>query len=186
MEKQLKEKTFKQMLYFALGSLTMTFAGLTSAYIISRKREDWVSFDIPSEFYTSTILIVVSSFFFFLAKKSMQKEQKNKTQILFIITIILAILFLHFQYQGYLSLTKMGLYFTGKDSNVSSSLFDVIAAAHALHIIIGIIIVLVLIIKTAMNKFTAVNMLGVKLGEIFWHFLTALWVFLFLFFLLVL
>ena len=186
MDKQLKEKTYKQMLYFALVSLTMSFAGLTSAYIISRKREDWVSFDMPREFYISTILIVISSVIFFFAKKSMQKEQKNKTQILFILTIILAGLFLHFQYQGYVALTEMGLYFTGKDSNVASSLFDVIAVAHAFHIIIGMVIILVLMIKTAMNKFSAINMLGIKLGEIFWHFLGALWVFLFLFFLLVL
>ena len=61
MEKRVKERTFKQMLWIAMISMTMMFAGLTSAYVVSRAREDWVSFELPSAFYLSTILIVLSS-----------------------------------------------------------------------------------------------------------------------------
>jgi len=31
----------KQMLWFAIASLVMMFAGLTSAYVVSRGRKDW-------------------------------------------------------------------------------------------------------------------------------------------------
>jgi cytochrome c oxidase subunit 3 len=181
-----KEKTFTQMLYFALVSLSMSFAGLTSAYIISRKREDWVSFDLPKVFYLSTLLIVLSSIVFYFAKKSMQQENKSKTNYLLIISFILGFAFIYFQYQGYLDLTKVGLFFTGKDSNVSSSLFDIVAFAHAIHVMVGLIVILVLLFNNSRGKYTAVDYLGIKLGEIFWHFLGGLWVFLFLFFLAVL
>lgn len=183
-EKQ--EKTFKQMLYFALVSLSMSFAGLTSAYIISRQREDWVSFDLPKVFYVSTLLIVMSSVTFYFAKKFMQKGQKRKTTYLLIISLILGIAFVYFQYQGYLDLTKAGLYFTGKESNVSSSLFDIVAFAHAIHVLIGLIVILVLLFNNSRGKYSMTNHLGVKLGEIFWHFLGGLWVFLILFFMAVL
>ncbi len=185
MEQQLKEKTFKQMLYFALIALTMSFAGLTSAYVISRKRDDWVSFDMPSIFYITTLLIVLSSITFYFAKKSMQREQRSKANYLLLTTLVLGISFVSLQYQGYLQLSKMGLFFTGPKSNVSSSLFDVIAFAHAIHVIVGILVISVLLYKNFKRRYSASNHLGITLGEIFWHFLGGLWVFLFLFFLLV-
>ncbi len=181
-----KEKTFKQMLYFALVSLSMSFAGLTSAYIISRKREDWVSFDLPKIFYLSTLLIILSSACFYFAKKSMQKENKKKTTILLLASFILGIAFIYFQYQGYVELTNAGLYFTGKESNVASSLFDIVAFAHVIHVLIGLLVILVLLFNNYRGKYSAANFLGIKLGEIFWHFLGGLWVFLFLFFLAIL
>ncbi len=181
-----REKTFKQMLYFALVSLTMSFAGLTSAYIISRKREDWVSFDLPKIFYISTLLILLSSVSFYFAKKAMQKENKAKTASLLITSLILGITFVICQYQGYLALTKAGLFFTGEQSNVASSLFDIVAFAHVTHVIIGLVVILVLLYNNAKEKYNATDMLGIKLGEIFWHFLGGLWLFLFLFFLAVL
>ena len=39
-------------------SMVMFFAGLTSAYVISMRRDDWVTFDLPDAFYISTILII--------------------------------------------------------------------------------------------------------------------------------
>lgn len=183
MDTLLKEKTYKQMLYFALVSLSMSFAGLTSAYVISRQREDWVSFDMPTLFYYSTLLIILASITLHLAKKAMLKEDRNKTSFLLVLTLFLGIAFVYFQYQGYLALNKMGLFFTGPESNISSSLFNVIAVAHVIHVIAGLIVVLVLLFKNLLKRYAAVNMLGIKLGEIFWHFLGVLWVFLFLFFL---
>ena len=183
MDYALKEKTYKQMLYFGLVSLSMAFAGLTSAYVISRKRDDWVSFDMPTLFYYSTLVIILSSICFFLAKKAMQNEKRQNASLFLLLSLFLGIAFIYIQYQGYLALNDMGLYFTGPQSNVSSSLFDVVAFAHIVHVIAGLIVLIVLLINNFNKKYTAINMLGIKLGEIFWHFLGGLWVLLFLFFL---
>ncbi|MDB4298796.1 heme-copper oxidase subunit III, partial [Flavobacteriaceae bacterium] len=41
----------KNMLLFGMISLGMSFAGLTSAYIISKERVDWLTdFEIPEAF----------------------------------------------------------------------------------------------------------------------------------------
>ena len=42
-----QKRASKQMLYIGIVSMIMMFAGLTSAYIISSSREDWVSFEMP-------------------------------------------------------------------------------------------------------------------------------------------
>lgn len=38
----------KMMLWFGIISMVMMFAGLTSAYVVSKNRPDWISgFDLP-------------------------------------------------------------------------------------------------------------------------------------------
>lgn len=55
-----QQKSAKPMLWVAMISMVMFFAGLTSAYVISMKRDDWVDFDLPQAFFISTGLIVLS------------------------------------------------------------------------------------------------------------------------------
>ena len=81
MEVSVKSKTSKQMLYISMVSMVMMFAGLTSAYIISRKREDWVSFELPQALYISTLLIILSSLTFILAKRSIKKDKRQQTSM---------------------------------------------------------------------------------------------------------
>ena len=64
-------------------SMSMMFAGLTSAYVVSRKRSDWVSFDLPNAFYISTVLIILSSITFILAKYFIKKDNRTINNIIF-------------------------------------------------------------------------------------------------------
>ena len=69
------------MLWFAMISMTMTFAGLTSAYVVSSSRADWLtSFELPTVFLYSTILIFLSSITFFLGKKALNQENVSLTK----------------------------------------------------------------------------------------------------------
>ena len=59
--KQKNERAKKMMLWFGIVSLIMSFGGLTSAFIVSSTREDWVrNFHLPESFTLSTIIIVLS------------------------------------------------------------------------------------------------------------------------------
>jgi len=177
-----KEQSHKQMLWISMISMTMMFAGLTSAYIVSKKREDWVSFDLPSAFYISTILIILSSITFFLAKKFIKNNQRSKSVTFLVITLVLGLGFVFFQFKGFQQLVEIGLYFTGKESNVSSSFLYVITLAHLLHIFAGILVLIYVLIRDIKGLYTAKDHLGLDLGSIFWHFVDALWIYLFLFF----
>lgn len=69
------------MLWFGMVSVAMTFAGLTSAYVVSSKRPDWLhDFQMPSAFIYSTLAIVLSSVTFHLAKMPF-KRMKEAWQI---------------------------------------------------------------------------------------------------------
>jgi len=180
--KQAKRKSAKPMLWFSMISMTMMFAGLTSAYVVSRKRDDWVSFDLPNAFYTSTILILISSITFMLAKFFIKKENRQLTTVFLVSTLILGIGFVFFQFEGFKELFNSGLFFAGEHSTVKSSFIYGITLAHLVHIAAGIIVLLIVFYNHITKKYTATNFLGLELGAIFWHFVDILWIYLFLFF----
>ena len=79
--KQVRAK--KMMLWVGMISISMTFAGLTSAYVVSSSRADWLDkFQIPIAFTISTFLIVLSSATFYSAKKLLIKKKIRKTELL--------------------------------------------------------------------------------------------------------
>jgi len=180
-----KKKSAKPMLWVSLVSMSMMFAGLTSAYVVSRKRSDWVAFDLPSAFYTSTILIVVSSITFMLAKYFIKRNKINLTSLNLVFTLLLGIGFLFFQVEGFNEMFDQGFVFAGAKSTVKSSFIYGITLAHMAHIVAGLMVLLVVIYNNFNKKYSSANSLGLELGAIFWHFVDVLWIYLFLFFYLV-
>ncbi len=177
-----RKKSAKPMLWISMISMVMFFAGLTSAYVISMKRDDWVSFDLPNAFYISTALIVASSFTIFFSQRLLKKGNRPLSIGLLLITLALGIAFIWYQYIGFNELRAAGLYFTGDQSTVSTSFLIGITLMHVLHLIAGVIVLLVVIYNHFKNKYKPDDLLGFELGSIFWHFVDVLWIYLFFFF----
>lgn len=178
-----KVRAKKMMLLFGLLSITMTFAGLTSAYIVSKGRPDWlVDFELPVLFFYSTFLLAVSSVTIQIAKYNLGKNKsKNEILIWLSLTLMLGIIFCILQFFSFKSLIEMGYFFAGAQSTITTSFIYVLTFLHAVHLFAGIIVLVVLIFKTTKDKYQ-VNKLGFSLGVTFWHFLDILWLYLFLFF----
>jgi len=177
-----KRKSAKPMLWIAMISMVMFFAGLTSAYVISMKRDDWVSFDLPQAFYTSTILIVLSSITLFLSQRFLKQDKRSLSIGFLVITLLLGLAFVWQQYVGFNQLRSVGLYFTGPESTVSTSFIIGITFMHVLHLFAGIITLIVVIYNHFKYKYKPNDLLGFELGAIFWHFVDVLWIYLFFFF----
>ena len=177
-----KKKSAKPMLWVSMISMVMFFAGLTSAYVISMKRDDWVSFDLPQAFYISTILIIASSFTLFFSQRFLKNDKRQLSLVFVILTLILGIGFVWQQYFGFNQLKSSGLFFTGPESTVSTSFIIGITFMHVLHILAGLLVLLVVIYNHFKYKYKPDNMLGFELGAIFWHFVDLLWIYLFFFF----
>ena len=185
LEKELKEgkqKSAKSMLWISMISMTMMFAGLTSAYYISMSREDWVRFDLPSAFLTSTALIGFSSLLMQVTVYLVKRDKLKEATLTLGSTLLLGVGFVYMQFQGFDQLIEMGFYFTGSESAVSSSFLYVITVAHMLHIFAGIIALVVMLTRQLLGKYNSGDYLGLELGGIFWHFVDILWIYLFFFF----
>ncbi len=181
-EQEKRDRSKKMMLWFGIISMVMTFAGLTSAYVVSSKRPDWINdFELPEVFGISTILIVLSSITLFVAKSSLKSGNKSVTSLLLYLTFLLGAAFVGLQLKGFETLVNEGYYFTGPTSTINSSYVYVLVLAHLVHLVAGIIVLIVIIYNNMKNKYNADNMLGFTIGSTFWHFVDVLWLFLFLF-----
>lgn len=178
-----KARAKKMMLWFGMISVAMMFAGLTSAYVVSKSRPDWVSqIDIPVQFLYSTIVIVLSSFTFIAAKKAIQKDNRRNATTFLLATFVLGISFVILQFQGFAKFIEAGFYFTGSESTITTSFLYAIIFSHLVHLFGGLIVLLVVIYNHFKEKYKPGQTLGLELGAMFWHFLDFLWVYLIVFF----
>lgn len=172
----------KMMLWFGIVSLIMSFAGWTSAFLVSRSRPDWVeNFQLPNAFIISTVVIVLSSITFILAKRALKSGNRNGASLWLVTTLILGVVFVVSQFSGFQNIIDLGYNFTGPTSNVTMSYIYLIAFVHILHVVVGLICLLVVIYNHFKQKYNTENMLGFELAATFWHFIDILWIYLFLF-----
>jgi len=180
--KERTARSYKLLLLFAMGSMTMMFAGIVSAFVVSKSREDWMKdFQFPSAFYISTATIILCSLTFHLAKKAIQKDNRQATSAFLLITLALGILFVFSQFKGFGQLMENGYFFTGPESNIATTFLYVIATLHLAHLAGGIISLLIIIYNHFKQKYNSGQSLGIELGAMYWHFLDFLWICLFLF-----
>jgi cytochrome c oxidase subunit 3 len=183
-EKEIRLKTIKakkMMLLFSMLSIAMTFAGLTSAYIVSKSRPDWLKdFELPFAFVVSTLVIILSSISIYIAKKSVKNNEVSKTTLWLLITFGLGIIFVISQFSGFNELIGLGYFFTGAQSTITTSFLYVLTVLHLAHLFAGLIVLIVVTINNYKNKYKT-EKLGFELAVNFWHFLGILWLYLFVF-----
>jgi cytochrome c oxidase subunit 3 len=178
-----KAQSYKLLLWFAMISMVMMFAGLTSAYVVSSSRKDWLKdFEMPVAFIISTLVIILSSITFHLAGKSIKANNRSVTTIWLLSTLGLGILFVVFQFLGFNQIIQNGYFFTGSESNVTTSFLYIVVILHLAHLFGGLIALLIIIYNHFKQKYNSTQTLGIELGALFWHFLDILWILLFLFF----
>lgn len=181
-QKAQKSRSAKLLLIVAMVSMTMMFAGITSAFFVSKSRVDWMKdFVMPTPFFVSTACIILVSVAFYLAKKAIQKNNRQLTTLLLLSCLVLGVAFVFFQFQGFDVLVAQGNYFTGPQSNITSTFLYVVVVAHLAHVAGGFISLLVIIYNHFKQKYNSSQFLGIELGAMYWHFLDFLWIYLFLF-----
>jgi cytochrome c oxidase subunit III len=179
MPEQTKIATPKIVLWVALASIVMLFAGLTSGYMVRQAEGNWEIFDIPKAFYISTGMIIASSVSMILAQRSARKNKLSDIKFWMITTLGLGLAFIFSQFLGYNALVAQGVYLSG--GNISGSFFYIITALHAAHVIGGILALIFTSAKSVLDKYNSTNYLGMELCATYWHFMGFLWLYLFVF-----
>jgi cytochrome c oxidase subunit 3 len=181
-QKNQKIHPHKFTLWVAMGSITMMFAGFTSAYIVKSNMAGWEPVQMPDIFYLSTFLILLSSGTIYLAKRRFQEREMAKYRVLVTVTAVLGLLFMVTQYLGFSELWAQKITFS---ESVAGSFFYVISGVHALHVLGGVIALLVIFARafSAQNRYYSSN--PIEVVSIYWHFVDVLWLYLFIFFILV-
>ncbi len=181
-EETKRNRAKKNILWFGIISLTMSFAGLTSAYVVSKERPDWISsFELPQAFQISLALIVASSFTIFFALRFIKKQNNALGMFFLVTTFLLGVLFVVFQFVGFSEIIESGYNFTGPTSSITTSFIYLVVLLHVAHVFAGLIALLVVIYNHYKQKYENGKTLGVELAATFWHFVDVVWIYLFLF-----
>jgi len=178
-----KGRTYKLLLLFGMISIFMIFAGLTSAFIVSKSRPDWLEgFILPSAFLFSTVTMLLSSLTFYLAYKATKENKRNNATLMLCLTLVLGFLFVYLQFKGFNQVVENGFYFTGSESSITTTFLYIIVLVHLAHLIGGFISLFIVIYNQYKQKYNATQTLGIELSAMYWHFMDFIWVCLFLFF----
>ena len=169
-------------MWVAIGSITMMFAGLTSAYIVKRNQPNWLTFDIPLIFWYSTAVIIGSSITIWLGKKYFVNHEMVKYRRMLTLTTLLGILFVVMQVLGFRQLWSEGITLT---KNVAYSFLFIIVGLHAVHVIGGVIALIVIFFRAFSKRSKNYSSVPVELIGTYWHFVDFLWIYLLTFLLMI-
>jgi cytochrome c oxidase subunit 3 len=134
----------------------------------------------------NTVILLVSSMTIAMAATSIQKKDKRTTLILIGITLVLALVFLvnkwfewsakieHQLYPGSPLLEELG-----HGDTLFYGLYFFMTGLHALHIVVGMVILSVVFVFVWKDKLTFDNFQLLENGGLYWHLVDVIWIFLF-------
>ncbi len=165
-----------------VGSILMLFVALTSAYIVrSASADDWHRIAMPKVLWLSTALILASSISIEAARRSLRSNNNAAYWRYLSGTLVLGAAFVASQLVAWRQLVRQGIYLA---SNPYSSFFYLFTAAHGVHLLGGLIALIFLLARTTRKRVTLEGELrrvgAADAASIYWHFLDALWIGLFL------
>lgn len=170
----------KFILWVAIGSIIMMFAGLTSAYIVKSGQAGWHEVKIPNLFLASTATLFASSVTIQAALRSFKHRSMATFRTLLLVTLVLGVIFVVLQYKGFQWLWERGVHFEGQSG--AGQFLYVIFGLHALHVLGGIVALVVLSIRQYIGTIRTYNTTPMEIMSTYWHFVDALWIYLFVFF----
>lgn len=136
----------------------------------------------------NTAVLISSSLTMALAVRSAQLGQKKNLMLFLLLTIALGSAFLGVKSVEYAhkfhEYLVPGQHFYFPDyaaagPEIFFSLYFAMTGLHALHMIIGIIVLIVLSVMAFKNKFNAHYYNPVEVSGLYWHFVDIVWIFLF-------
>lgn len=173
---------YKFSLWVGMASILMMFAGFTSAYLVKRNDTNWLQFNLPLTFWYSTVVILLSSLTIFLAEKAFKARDMARYRMLITVTAALGVLFIIFQFIGFTYLQDHGVRLIGSGSNPAGSFLGVITGVHILHVAAGVIVLIIMFIKAYKSSSKNYSSIPIEVASTYWHFVDAIWVYLFIFF----
>jgi cytochrome c oxidase subunit III len=164
----------------AASSMLMFFMSLVSAFVVRRGLENgtWHPIHMPRILWLNTVILLASSATLIRSRRFLRARDHAGFRHWWGVTAILGIFFLAGQLLAWRQLFEQGVYLAG---NAASGFFYFFTAAHGLHLLGGVAALLIVAFRAPrrLSQATATEVIS-----IYWHFLDAMWLFLFVFLLL--
>ena len=191
-------------LFFALAPIAMFFAVIVSAYVVRHATQtldehtnlyvhDWTPVQLPVMLLIfNTGLLLASSVTAELARRQITRQAalfpirlipgvslgKERHFPWLGFTVVLGISFLAGQWMAWRALAAHGFSFT---SGASSSFVYLLTAAHAVHLLGGLVVLFYAAAISVVHKPIESRRIVVDVTALYWHFMFLLWVGIFTF-----
>ncbi|HLA12238.1 MAG TPA: cytochrome c oxidase subunit 3 [Pyrinomonadaceae bacterium] len=167
--------------WVALAAIVMMFTALTSAYIVrAASSDDWQALPMPRILAFSTAVILISSATIEAARRKLKADLHSGYTTWLGLTTVLGLAFLVSQLLAWRQLVRQGVYVA---SHPHSSFFYLLTATHGVHLLGGLFGILYLLLRSRRTETELMRirtLAAVDAATIYWHFMDALWIYLFL------
>jgi cytochrome c oxidase subunit 3 len=188
-------------LLVALTPVLMLFVSFTSAYVVRQGLptldprtnnliRDWIPVALPRLLLLNTFVLLVSSASMELARRQPKSQVAlatslslrgdslgNKIRIPWlVVTLALGLAFLFGQWTAWQQLAANGFYVS---TTPSSSFVYLLTGAHAAHLLGGVVALFVACIASLLRRPLKTRSIVVDLTAWYWHFMAALWIYIF-------
>jgi cytochrome c oxidase subunit 3 len=190
--KQQNETASLGMWTFLVQEL-LFFGGLFCAYVVYKSEytgafvENSARLDVALGMI-NTFVLIASSLTMALAVRESQHGRGKNTALFIVATMALALVFLGIKVFEYAHKAHDGLIpglawdptqFVHEGAGVFWSLYFAMTGMHALHMVIGLALMIVVTRRAAAGRYTPDNHIGVEVLGLYWHFVDLVWIFLF-------
>jgi len=183
---------YEMLLYLGMVGSGIIFLFLALAFLFSgRQYLQGLNEQMPFAFSVSTFLLVLSGYTAVKMRLHYQEENSAKLYRSLQMTFGLGILFMVFQVLGWLELTNKGINFTGLPSG---SFLYVLSGIHVIHLFGALVFAVILLRELRKIEQDAIRKLvwtknpfeklRIRLFTVYWQFMDAIWLVLFLLFVL--
>ncbi len=183
---------YEMMLYLAMFGSGLIFLFLVVAFLFSGLNQlEGLNRKIPVAFLISTFLIILSGYTATKMRLYYQEENIPKLESSLRVTFWLGLAFTVLQFTGWKELSDMGISFTGLPSG---SFLYLLSGIHIVHLLGAMVFALILLLKLRNTQSDGIQKLllvtnpyekmRIRLFTVYWHFMDAVWLILFLLFVL--
>nr|WKN39123.1 cytochrome c oxidase subunit 3 [Tunicatimonas sp. TK19036] len=181
----------KTILYLAIFGSSLVFLFMILSYTASQHDADvFINFKFPKAFIVSLVLLLFSSYAISKVLPAFLKDDLKLARHSLGITLLLGVAFTISQYIGWSELYHSGIYLSGK---ASGAYLYVISGLHVLHLAAGLVFLTVVYtrlssvsrdpVKTLILVTNPYQRIRLEMLTVYWHFVDALWLLLFFYFL---
>ena len=192
-----RRRRYRLGMIVGMAAIVMFFVSLTSAYIVrqgignwdyktQRYGTDWGSLRVPGILWINTLILLVSSITMEMARRRTLAravtasqfgiDGEQQTTPWLGITAVLGIGFIAGQAMAWKDLTSQGIFFS---TNPSSSFFYLLTISHGLHLLGGVLALLYASVTTVLSRPLETKAMVVDVTALYWHFMDALWIYIF-------
>ncbi len=165
-----------------LASWGMMFAGLFFAYGFARSKAIvWPPAGAPHLPLAlpalNTAVLLASSYCFSRGLAALRRGRRDAFRTSIGLTLGLGMLFLALQLVLWRQVAASGL---GVADGSYGAVFYAFTAFHALHVLVGVIVLGWVFVRSLLGAYTEHNVINVRVCGMFWHFVDVVWVLMFL------